>query len=232
MILYDDCLIRKYEIFIREIIESSKRNIDLDKLELQRKLFTTATKEKFKFDKSESWKFLTSCLDTIGDSQFAIIHFQNGKLENHKEFNTGERYLILYGLLSAVYIQQQSIIKLAELFKLRDFNLIKDEFKTLKITELRHYISAHPVNFSGPGKIESFKIDRSSMTDEKCVTVINENNNSIHFRIFEMITEYGFTAEMSLKKVGEKLIENLYKKSSSQKMKELLREMNKIKYSR
>jgi len=223
MISYEDCLIRKYEVFIRDIINSSKRKIDFNKLEL---------KEKFKFDKAESWKFLTSCLDTVGDSQFAIINFQNNKIENGKEFNTGERYLRLYGLLSAVYIQQQSILKLADLFKLTDFNTIKDEFKSLEITDLRHYISAHPINFFGPDKIESFKIDRFSLTNEKCVTVIDENNNFIHFDLFNLISRYNTKAEKYLEKVGKKLIENLYKKSSNEKMKELLKEMQNIKNGR
>jgi len=104
MIEYEKTLIRKYENFIREIIDSSVRGIDFDKLDESNKMFVDKIKELFLFENDKSWSFLISSLDTLGDSQFSIVSFLNHKIDNKSVFNTGEKYLRLYGVLSAIYI--------------------------------------------------------------------------------------------------------------------------------
>src|SRR5699024_9625263 len=114
---FEESKIRNYETFIRDIVNTIVRRIDFNKLDSENKSFLTKIKERLCFDNDNGWIFLISSLDSIGDSQFAITTFQNYKIENGKKFNTGENYLRLYGILSAVYIQQQALLKLSDLFK-------------------------------------------------------------------------------------------------------------------
>jgi len=123
LINYETTLIRKYENFIREIINSSVRRIDWEKLESQQKMFVDKMKELFKLQNCHSWSFLTSSLDTLGDSHFAIVSFLNNNISNGKSFNTGEHYLRLYGVLSSVYIHFRAISVLADLTKVKTVNL-------------------------------------------------------------------------------------------------------------
>jgi hypothetical protein len=140
MIEFEHTKIRYYENFIRDIVNSIVNRIDFEKLNNENKLFLTKIKERLCFDNDNGWKFLVSSLDTIGDSQFAITTFQNHKIENGQKFNTGENYLRLYGILSAVYIQQQALLKLSDLFKtggtrLFFLNRLKVEFFNFNLTK-------------------------------------------------------------------------------------------------
>lgn len=115
--------IRNYEVFIRDTVNEIVDNINYEKLEKENKTFLTKIKERLCFDNDKGWKFLTSSLDTIGDSHFAISTF----IEKNRNNDTGENYLRIYGVLSAVYIQQQALIKLSDLIKLDKLNSIKKE---------------------------------------------------------------------------------------------------------
>lgn len=219
MISYEDTKIRKYENFIRDILNSVVQKIDFEKLEENKQTFLSKTKERFRFDNENGWKFLTSSLDTIGDSNYAIIVYLNSKSE-HKTSNSGIEYLKLYGVLSAVYIQQQSILKLLELFKVNELNAKKKEFEVLEITFLRHCISAHPINYDLSGEKVSFKIVRSSLYQNGKVEVCDQSNSFKTHDIFQALETYKIVAENMMKTISEKLIENTYK-SANNKIEEL-----------
>lgn len=226
MISYEETKIRKYENFIRDILNSVVQKIDFNKLEEKQQTFLSKTKERFRFDNDNGWKFLTSSLNTIGDSDFAIIVYSNFKDEN-KTSNLGLEYLKLYGVLSAVYIQQQSILKLLELFKVNNLNAQKKEFETLEITFLRHCISAHPINYDLSGEKVSFKIVRDSLYRNGKIEVSNQFNSFETYDIFQALETYKTVAEKMMKTISEKLIENTYK-SADDKMEELKSKLNLI----
>ncbi|MDW5289590.1 hypothetical protein [Formosa sp. PL04] len=71
--------IRYYEVFIRDVINEIVTNINFEKLELENKTFLTKIKERLGFETDKDWKFLTSSLDIIGDSHFAISIFYENK---------------------------------------------------------------------------------------------------------------------------------------------------------
>ena len=200
MDLYEKTKIRLYEVFIRDLINSVVNKIKLEELK-EEQTFLSEIKRKLHFDNINGWKFLTSALDTIGDAQFAIIEFCNDKKIN---------YLQLYGVLSAIYIQQRSIIKMCDLVKINEKN-IKAKFDNLDITFLRHCISAHPINYSNNGKITSFKIDRNSITNKGLLNVRAVNNEAVEYNIFNLITSYNLLAEQYLHKISNKIIDNIYK---------------------
>ena len=231
MIKFDDTKIRLYETFIRDTINSIVQRIDSEKLEKEDKLFLTKIKERLCLDSDNGWRFLTSSLDTIGDSQFAITTFLNHKIENGNQFNTGENYLRLYGVLSAVYIQQQAILKLSDLFKTGHQEKLKNDFDNLEITFLRHCISAHPINYSNNKSKVSFKIDRSSLNDNGLLNTIDESNNFKTYHVFELLKEYISQAENCLEVISQKLISNCYK-TAKRNFEELNIKLEKIKNSR
>jgi len=216
--------IRNYEVFIRDTVNEIVDNINYEKLEKENKTFLTKIKERLCFDNDKGWKFLTSSLDTIGDSHFAISTF----IEKNRNNDTGENYLRIYGVLSAVYIQQQALIKLSDLIKLDKLNSIKKEIKSLKITFLRNCISAHPVNFNNNSELISFKIDRNSVNQKGTLSVIDENNNSENYNIFECLITYLKIAEIYLEKICYKLVKNAFK-TSEPKIKILEFQIQKIK---
>jgi len=231
MINFENTKTRLYENFIRAIANSIVQKIDFEKLDKEGKSFLTKTKERLRFDNDKGWKFLTSSLDTIGDSQFAIVTFINHKIENNNKFNTGENYLRLYGLLSAIYIQQQAILKLSDLFKTGQIDSLKKDFDNLKITFLRHCISAHPVNYDSNGTKVSFKIDRNSLNDNGLLSIRDESNNADVYNVFEALGEYTTMTEKCLETICQKMISNCYN-SAKEKCDELNNELKKIKNSR
>ena len=224
MINFEDTKTRHYEIFIRNIANTIVQRIDYEKLDKEGKSFLTKTKERFRFDSDKGWKFLVSSLDTIGDSQFAITTFINHKIENGKKFNTGENYLRLYGLLSAVYIQQQAMLKLSDLLKTGHLDNLKTDFDKLENTFLRHCISAHPVNFDNNGTKVSSRIDRNYLNDKGELSIRDESNNAISCNVFKALNEYITKTEETLEIICEKLISNCYK-STKEKRKEINNEL-------
>ncbi|MDA3882189.1 MAG: hypothetical protein PF481_02790 [Bacteroidales bacterium] len=204
-------ILKQYENFIRNNLNSIVQKINKEKLSINGVSFLTKIKERLGFDDENGWKFLTTSLDTIGDSLFAIETFINNKVDNTKTNITAENYLRLYGLLSAVYIQQKAILKLADLFKITEYKNIKKDFDNLKITFLRHCISAHPINYNNNGKKVSFKIDRNSVNNKEILCVRDDSNNVKKYNVFNSLNDYTIQAERSLELISKKLILNCYK---------------------
>ena len=227
MTSYNDTKIRLHEVFIRDLINSVVDKINLDELK-ENQTFLSEITRKLHFDNIRGWKFLISSLDTIGDTQCAILQFCQ-----IKEINIAENYLRLYGVLSAIYIQQRAILKICDLFKINNLKLIKSEFDDLDITFLRHCISAHPVNYSkNGGKITSFKIVRSNLShSDGLIEVVNENNKIIEYNIFVLIKEYTLIAELYMNKIAIKLIDNVYKTAKDKAFEEK-QNLEKINYAR
>lgn len=227
MIDYEQTKIRLYEILIRDIINSIVQKIDFEKLDQEGKSFKDRIMERFRFDSNKGWQFLIACLDTLGDSNFAIVTFLNKGIENGEEFNTEEKYLRLYGVLSAVQIQQHSILKLADLVKLNGIVQLMESFKGLDISFLRHSISAHPVNFNDNGKKVSFRIDRFSLNDSGNLNLRNEDNSFKEYNIFNALKIHIYKVETTLESIIEKMIDNLYS-TSEMKKSELRKELSRI----
>lgn len=227
MIEFENTKIRHYENFIRDIVNSIVARIDFDKLNNENKSFLTKIKERLCFDNDNGWRFLVSSLDTIDDSHFAITTFQNHKIENGQKFNTGENYLRLYGILSAVYIQQQALIKLSDLFKTGRIEELKSSFDSLDITFLRHCISAHPMNFNQNGTKVSFRIDRNSLNDNGLLSIRDEFNEIKAFNIYDCLNDYISLAEDCLKTISRKVISNCYQ-TAREKFNDLNEKLDRI----
>lgn len=96
----------------------------------------------------DDWNVLCASMDTVGDTTLAIQDFK----ENGIGQSAGEKYLRLYGLLQAIYLQQDAIEFLFKVIKKNfdDKNKIKkwndDSLKNwYMLRNYRNLSSGHPV---------------------------------------------------------------------------------------
>lgn len=105
-------------------------------------------REVLKLSKDEDWAFLCTAMDIIGDACLAIDNFLRFGLGGPTKYNEdGERYLRLYGILSATYIQQEAVLKLYQLVNVPPtLKEGKDMIDALEIRLLRHKLCSHSTN--------------------------------------------------------------------------------------
>jgi len=115
--------IEKYTERIREFINESKKQYILLK-------------------NKDLWSQLCSCLDVIEDSQFAIEAYPTIQFGT----NEGVNYLSLYGLLQALFLQQDAIDNLCESLKIPD--TIYNYPRLIEIREIRHDSIGHPTKIN------------------------------------------------------------------------------------
>jgi hypothetical protein len=105
---------------------------------------------------SAAWNMLCSCLDTIGDTELAIAAYETWENPDSQ----GTAYLVVYGALQALFIQQDAVENLCQALNIayaRD-PLLDD------IRELRNDSAGHPTKRGrGKGRAYNF-LSRSSLT--------------------------------------------------------------------
>lgn len=89
----------------------------------------------------KKWASLCSALDAIGDAEVAISSYLS---EVYPE-DIGQRYLITYGILQILYMEQTSAITLRKSFHLE--GKLPDEIE--EISTLRHSAIGHPTTNGG-----------------------------------------------------------------------------------
>jgi hypothetical protein len=130
------------------------------------------------------WNQLCSSLDVIGDSDLAIDAYINSKFGK----DDGEKYLKLYGVLQALFLQQDAVTNLCESLELSN-NLIANP-KLKEIRDIRndsighptkrgnyksyHFISRVTITKSGFQLISDYENDRTTIRDISVIDLINE----------------------------------------------------------
>lgn len=102
---------------------------------------------------TKNWNQVCSSLDVIGDTYIAIRSFLSSEFPK----DTGLQYIFIYGLLQALFLQQDSIKHMSESLRI-DYSQ-NDELE--KIRNIRNDSIGHPTNRRG-GKSHHF-ISRSSI---------------------------------------------------------------------
>lgn len=119
-------------------------------------------------------------MDIVDDASSAIHHVQTYGLSGPTKYNDmGEKYLRLYGLLSATYIQQQAILTIYKLMQVPNPKNATLRFAGLQIRDLRHKLSAHSTDYMNrtTGTQEAYVPQRFDLGDMK-VTVVNYTGSS------------------------------------------------------
>ena len=103
-----------------------------------------------------SWNMLCSCLDLIGDTKLAIIAYDQAKQPKDE----GEKYLLVYGILQALFLEQDAVRNLCAALGIR-YNA---DPLLEQIREIRNDSIGHPTKRGG-GKGQAFSfISRASLS--------------------------------------------------------------------
>ncbi|MEO9952763.1 hypothetical protein [Nonlabens sp.] len=177
-------------------------------------------KKNLKFENIDDHLRLRACIDLIEDSQNAITEFNKKGLIPNPE-NQGEMYLRLYGVLNAVYLQMQAVIELLELFKMPNKKKINNEFRALKIIEVRNKIGAHTPNYNiekGSRKTESYRLAQTTITKWGDQLMLFSSLDKIEkFNLKQLINEFSKLVELQLDTISAKVIKSLFPNNSEKK---------------
>ena len=129
---------------------------------------------------NKRWNQLCSSLDIIGDTTLAIESYYNGKWPS----DTGMQYLLIYGLLQAIFIQQDALKHIAEAL---DINLELDA-ELRSIRNLRNDSIGHPTKRRAGEKQTSHFISRMSLHKDGFTLMSSTINDSTIFRNINLIS--------------------------------------------
>jgi len=151
-------------------------------------------------DKAD-WSKLCSSLDVIGDTEQAF----NSYLDIQEPNSFSEKYLILYGVLQALFIQQDAVTHLSEALGL---TYTVDPLLT-QIREIRNDSSGHPTKRGGKGN-KFNHISRMSMQRQTFQLMTTYPDGSYQFTdvdVKSLIESQRDTLQTSLIGISEKLKE-------------------------
>jgi hypothetical protein len=139
--------------------------VNVKDLELKiRDLINIPRKQKSLLLEPASWNKLTSSLDIIGDTELAIDAFEADYLPEAE----GDKYLILYGILQALFIQQEAVQNLSEALNL---SYSSDPLLN-EIREIRHDSIGHPSKRQKKGKEISYNFISRTTISHSSFTLI------------------------------------------------------------
>jgi hypothetical protein len=171
-------------------------------------------RELLHLNKDEDWDFLCVAMDVVEDASIAIRNFLQFGLDGPTKYeDIGERYLRLYGLLSATYIQQQAALKLFELMQVHKPKAIKAKLNGLKIRDLRHKLASHSTNYDNQvtKDIETYVPVRIGVGGFHCMYSQNRGKNILQSLDLEVAVEEHCRLLISIMDaIYAKVIQTLY----------------------
>jgi hypothetical protein len=159
--------------------------------------FINKSRKQFNLLKNRKfWNQLCSSLDVIEDSDLAIDAYINSEFGK----DDGEKYLRLYGILQALFLQQAAVTNLCESLGLPS-NLIANP-KLREIRDIRNDSIGHPTK---RGNYKSYHfISRVSITTSGFQLISYYENNQTTFRdilVIDLVKEQRKYLSKILKKV-------------------------------
>ncbi|WP_100630122.1 hypothetical protein [Algoriphagus formosus] len=203
-----ESLISRIEQHVRDLINELANTINGD--------FLPSVKDSLKFEHESDWMTICSVLDIIGDTELAKSNFREFKIEGPTKIqNYGERYLRLYGILNAVYLQHSAIKSFLEVIKFPGKTSALKEFNQLKILELRNKAGAHTVDYlenrgEKKPKKNPLQISRGLRDDSKIV-ILDSKNIYHEYDLITLLDDFDDTVENLLLKGSIKFISTVFK---------------------
>ena len=106
----------------------------------------------------QRWAMLCTCMDTLGDTQSAIEAFRETRMGADKS----ELYLRTYGVLQAIFVQQDALDNLA---KSLDVSMdIKKDPGVKSIRDVRNNIVGHPTARGPEDRQSSYRISQHTLS--------------------------------------------------------------------
>lgn len=171
-------------------------------------------RELLRLNNERDWYFICTAMDVVGDASAAVRNFLQFGLDGPTRYqDVGERYLRLYGLLSATYIQEQAVLKLYELMKVPNPKNVKTQLEALKVRDLRHKLASHSTDYiAEKGKqIQTYVPIRMGLAGFHCLYADNERSKQESVDLEEGIEEHCRLLISTLDSVYEKAFRTLYK---------------------
>lgn len=177
-----------------------------------------------KLNQKEDWNYILASEDILEDSNEAISNFLRFGVSGPTKYNDlGEKYLRLYGVLNATYMQQQAVFNLYKFFQCPDLKAKKNEIDSLEVVIVRHKLAAHSANYEDPEsrKMHVFVPVRMELNDFDC-SYFNHYNDD--YKTVDLKSELESHIKLMCSiyvEVVRKTISTIYK-SNKDKQKKLL----------
>jgi len=157
-------------------VETNMQSID--ELEQQiRDFINNPRKRHALMQDTAAWNLLCSCLDTVGDTELAIRAYE----QSRKPPTAADLYLLVYGVLQALFIQQDAVENLCQALVI---DYVPDRLLK-EIRDIRNDSTGHPTKRGGgKGRAYNF-IGQSSLTKEgfDLMTTYPDNRRPLFRRI-------------------------------------------------
>jgi hypothetical protein len=185
--------------------------------------------------KDADWDFLTAAMDIIDDASAAISNVQRFGLSGPTKYNElGEKYLRLYGLLSATYMQQQAILTIHRIMNVPDPKKLKKRFDAIELRNLRHKLSAHSTDYlNDKTGIKEAYVPLQITLGDQSVTAVRHGLTIHHetINLSEAIDAHTKLMINVMDTICTKAIETLFK-GQDKKQKEFTEELSDVRIER
>ena len=126
---------------------------------------------------------IVSCLDTVEDAQLAVDEYCRLDF-SAKGTDTGKLYLVVYGVLQAMFLQQDALKNLARLL---DFPYRIDDYPGLKeVREVRNQIVGHPTSYKRERTEICYAINRGSLSLESLEVLESNDQGQYQMRLINI----------------------------------------------
>jgi hypothetical protein len=186
-----------------------------------------SVREHLRLNKDDDWNFICTAMDITGDAGAAIENFLQFGLDGPTRYDEiGEKYLRLYGVLNATYIQQAAVLKLYKLTNAPELKEAKNQIESLQIRETRHKLGAHSIDYmdNTTKRIESYSPVRATLSGFICEYFNNETLSSKRVDLRRCLHEHLKVLIDLMDKIYEKTVNTLYR-GENEKREEFLEKL-------
>jgi hypothetical protein len=151
-------------------------------------------------DDNDRWSKFCVALDTLEDSDLAISDFLAAGLGERD----GERYLRLYGVLQAIFIQQDAISALCEIVMEESLSEQPEDSAWRAIRNIRNHSAGHPVEVTRNGATRRTFVTRMGLEFGQLSLITDvDDGTSVYWggRLEEIVTAYLAQAAQFLEKI-------------------------------
>jgi len=188
-------------------------------------------KQALRLNKEQDWSFIRTSMDIVDDASLAIDNFLRFGLDGPTKYDEfGERFLRLYGLLNATFLQQQAIHALYKLNNVPHPKKAKEKIDKLKIREVRHKLGSHSCDYienMQDKQLESYVPIRLSLSGFNCQYLNNETREPENIDLKECLEEHIELMISFLDQIYEKSIQTFYK-GDQKKLMEFTEKLNEL----
>ncbi len=190
--------------------------------------FLSHVQQCLKLNRKEDWNYILASEDILEDSNFAIANFLRFGISGPTKYgDMGEKYLRLYGILNATYLQQQAVFNLFKFFQCPDIKSKKKVIDALEVVSVRHKLAAHSANYEDKESQEMhvFVPVRMELNDFECSYFNHHNDSYTTVNLTDALEKHLELMCSTYLEVVKKMIATIYK-SNKEKQEELLKRIS------